>query len=1071
MSPSYVVPEHFEEYTLRVPEHFEKRRVFVPGYEGYTHVKIYHPYSAYEIPGSFTISFQGIILEAEGVKVYTSFLPIADEGFELRVIPKEVTLNIYGDVLVGPLIPVQGLQTTVPVKFMVKSVEPAFDEKLVRENEARSILNVTGCGEIVAPEGYEVTLASKRVVRKPLWVDLTTYRRLEGEGFGRIREGCYWYEDGGREEWPSSDAVCDSTPLERELFANSIVLVYHPLQETPLESSLVRGIWLRNYATQDISYTVTVQPVTFPPSESESTTFHANKASCEELSVLLFSNTTFWVRLHKDGRLVAELFLPRVIILPFPFSLQWWRGFTLGLVERSPRTMVNTMMLSTVAMLPRELMPAIAAALVFLKAGQVYNQRGEIFNATMALGNLTAMGLIYRGMADGYRLQGKHGFAAVCDNLSQTFLSKAKDVASDLGLRLVLDVSLEDFKTALGWRKASEFEQGYAAGKIAGAMFEAITYAATFAIVYHEFSTARDTLTMAGEAGQLSTPSVLKRFAQGLYAWVTPAIWDLAENAIKFEAWLKGKLTLPDVSKLILADQVSKSFGETVGKAFETLPDGGEPEDIVKSVSSIVDKVTADEDIPEEVGRKMLDILGRADEERIVRNEWEKVKQDAEVITDFWKRVKELEAWEKRDEPGRLLIEWLESLGKGRSDEAFDALQKSMGLGDEELNSIGKALENVGVENGLKLFDTYFNKVDAYYDEKLKEPIREYFLKTIKEAEDNAPNVLDAWLFVIPKQGVVMIKKENVNPYLPQPITRGFGLEHGDIVTGVFDNGKIEVTGVAYIHEGQSYVSFRPGTLDILNVKEGDPVCIIPHKKTLSIVLGSNHFTVSSEKYLADVVITKALGGELKAYKAKMEIAGGVKEGFAIIIDVQKLEDPATTIYKTIRLWGPDIHIKVSDIQGNYYVRIEPLTLDDIAKVATNIKDLNGKTIVTYENGKLEFLGKWGLKDFEYEPNKNELKSVLAISDANKRISVDAYYDPQMGMTGKLAVCEGAYWRNVKTFWVDDAHKVITLKYGKNSHLVLGYEGDSLMPKRVGVPSAWGEVYYRITAEHLSLVL
>ncbi|MEM3660168.1 MAG: hypothetical protein QXU11_07115, partial [Thermoproteota archaeon] len=148
VSPAYVVPEHFEEYTLRVPEHFEKRRVFVPGYEGYTHIKIYHPYSAFEIPGSFTISFQGLILEAEGVKVYTSFLPIADEGFELRVIPKEVTLNIYGDVLVGPLIPVQGLQTTVPVKYMVKSVEPAFEEKMLREDEAGSILKVTGSGEL-----------------------------------------------------------------------------------------------------------------------------------------------------------------------------------------------------------------------------------------------------------------------------------------------------------------------------------------------------------------------------------------------------------------------------------------------------------------------------------------------------------------------------------------------------------------------------------------------------------------------------------------------------------------------------------------------------------------------------------------------------------------------------------------------------------------------------------------------------------------------------------------------------------------------------------------------------------
>ncbi|MBO3832628.1 MAG: hypothetical protein FGF51_04490, partial [Candidatus Brockarchaeota archaeon] len=156
---------------------------------------------------------------------------------------------------------------------------------------------------------------------------------------------------------------------------------------------------------------------------------------------------------------------------------------------------------------------------------------------------------------------------------------------------------------------------------------------------------------------------------------------------------------------------------------------------------------------------------------------------------------------------------------------------------------------------------------------------------------------------------------------------------------------------------------------------------------------------------------------------------------------------------------------------GNYYVKIEPLTLDNIAEVLTNIKDLDGKPIVTYENGKLEFLGKWELKNFEYEPNKNELKSALAIPGTNKRITVDAHYDSQMGMAGKLAVYDGAYWRNVKASWVDDARKVITLKYGENSHLVLSYEGDSLMPETVGPPSAWGEVYYRITAEHLSSVL
>ncbi len=830
VSPAYVVPEHFEEYTLRVPEHFEKRRVFVPGYEGYTHVKIYHPYTAFEIPGSFTISFQGIILEAEGVKVYTSFLPIADEGFELRVIPKELTLNIYGDVLVGPLIPVQGLQTTVPVKYMVVSVEPAFEETMVREDEAKSMFNSTGCGELTAPEGYEVVLASKRVVRKQVWVDSETYRRLEQEGFGRIRDGCYWYEDGNREEWPSSDAVCEATPLEREFYANSITLVYHPLQETPLETSLVRGLWLRNYATQDIEYTVTVEPVTLPPGKPESATLRAEKASCEELSIILFTNTTFWVRLRKGERLVAELFMPRLLSLPLPFPLQWWRGFTLGLINRSERIMVNIMMLSTVAMVPRELMPVIAVALGALKAYQVYNQRGEVFNATTALGNLTAMGLIYREMAEGYRLQGKHGFAAVCDELSQTFLDNAKEVAIDLGLRLVMDVTLEDFKVALGWRKASEFQQGYAAGKIVGAMVEAVSYAATYATIYHELSTATDMLTAAGKAGQLSATTVLKRFGQGLYAWITPAIWDLAETGMKAGAWLKGRLTLPDISKLILADRFSKDFGETVGKAFQSLPDGGEPEDIAKKVSDIVDRVTADNDVPESVGLRILDILSRISGEYVGEKDWgEKAYQTAETMVEAWKRVSELEAWKKGGELGRLLVDWLESLEGKKLGEALDALQKFGSLGDEELNNIGGALAKVGFsENGLKLFDTYFKTI-------VLEQHGKNIANALVEAVSKNSEVLEAWSNAIEK-GLKILVDVSTRGEGDLNIEGRIGTGRGQILPGYYWIQVISEDSGNEVNEGLRNIGPPEGAIGLLHfegVKGGDKYILILESVTV----------------------------------------------------------------------------------------------------------------------------------------------------------------------------------------------------------------------------------------------
>ena len=863
-SPAYVVPEHFEEYTLRVPEHFEKRRVFIPGYEGYTHVKIYHPYSAFEIPGSFTIGFEGIILEAEGVKVYTSFLPIADEGFELRVIPKNLTLNIYGDVLVGPLIPVQGLQTTVPVKYVVTSVEPAFEEKLVREDEAKSILNATGCGEVKAPEGYEVTLASKRVVRKPLWVDTSTYWRLQQEGFGRIREGCYWYEDGHREEWPSADAVCEATSLEREFYANRIVLVYHPLQETPLESSLVRGLWLRNYATQDIDYTVTIEPVTLPPGKPETATLRVEKACCRELSMLLFTNTTFWVRLRKDERLVAELFMPRVLSLPFPFSLQWWRGFALGLINRSQRIMVNIMMLSMVAMVPRELMPVIAVALGFMKVCQVYNQRGEIFNATMALGNLMSMGLIYRGMADGYRLQNKNGFAAVCNNLSQTFLEKAREVASDLGLRLILDVSLEDFKVALGFRRASEFEQGYAAGRIVGAMVEAASYAATYATIYHEFSTARDTLNAAGQAGQLSASTVLKRFGQGLYAWITPAIWDLAETGIKLGVWVKGKLSLPDVSKLILADRFSNEFGETVGKAFRSLPDGGEPEDIAKGVSNIVDKATLDSDVPESVGSRILDILSRISREYVGEKDWgEKSRHILETMVEAWKRVSELEAWKKGGEPGKLLMDWMDGTSNGKGGEMVNVLRGLAQLGDGELESVGRALTRVGddSENGLMLFKTYLGARDDYGRE-----IADAFLNSVSKH----PELLSFWSGAVEDRAAIFIGASHEQDRISLP--EGIRESVYRVIIQDSEGENILIDGFRRIGSGQETIRFssedtagriRKGEEYLVILKTATPGDFLEKYPSRFVkATGGNAYLMDTEKSR----VVEGLVGELDEY-------------------------------------------------------------------------------------------------------------------------------------------------------------------------------------------------------------
>jgi hypothetical protein len=696
VSPNYVVPEHFEEYTLKVPEHFEKVRVFVPGYEGYTHVKIYHPYCTFYYPSGLGLGGPGVVLSAEGVEVHTTFLPIADEGFELTFVPKELKMNILGEVLVGPNIPASGVfTTTAQVRYLVTSVTPAFEEFVVDERKAREMLGLSGVGEIKAeevPAGYEAALESTIVKRERLWLNETEYRRVAEEGFGRVREGFYYYEDGGEAIWPSADSARSLSGLEAELFGNKIRLIYHPLELH--EGNSVRGISLRNYASRSLNYSVQVEPVSLLPAsaKAQSGSIVAPAASCLELSMFqLVSDVTFIVSLRYGDRQVARLYLMRTLAVP-PYC----QGFIRGFLSKAPSIAIPVCFLGIAAIAPSSVVRGLSYAVIVAKAVEVYSQREQLIGAALTLANLTALSMEHNRLAAAYAAMGKPQLARKALETSASLSAQALDVAKDLGLGLFVGVDPQELKVALGYTEANEYERGYAAGRVAGSIVAAVAYVGTFTVLY-------DKLAASGGAGQLSTASILSRVGKGLYNWLTPSIWDLAELGM---AKVRD-LTVKHAAEVMLADQIDRGFGSVAGEAARVLLTDGGKADVAEAVADIVEKTTLDGELPEDVAAKLLAALEPVGRAYVGDGEWgAKVRRVAYDVLEVWKREGAV---------GDALMDWLKGSQEEQAERIADeVLIKLKDLGDDALKSLEAAIEAVGADRSAKFLEAYFKASGRY---------------------------------------------------------------------------------------------------------------------------------------------------------------------------------------------------------------------------------------------------------------------------------------------------------------------------------------------------------------------
>lgn len=672
------VPEHYDKLLVMIPVHEEKLNITIPGYRSLMRIRLH----------SLGVNtFENMLRSMLNGKNMTAIFMLGETLLEGTLAPLSLTIPVLGVELEAGE---KSLGEDV-AGYVMERVEQCFEDiGLVSEDQACSLLGVTRSmlrsGEV--PEGFDVAFAYEAWVNSSKILlnstQLAIYNHTVSEYIRRNN-----LQDDLRLCWRRVTNLTEV--VEPSNKSGNLTLIYRPL--STYGGELVRTVRVRNYAKSTMNYklrverydaTVMVHMEILRRLITQSQFVDvwlgyltliglygsAHQLMKEEVEIqfevgkgyrdaLMVSKTSadiiptyfvYFIELVYGSKIVAMVAF-QLVYGPDPF----WQGFLDGLILDKGLGVAMSVAVLIISALAPEITPVLLAISMGLKAFQFFTSQGPmLLNAFFTIGNLTLLATMCEANAMQCHLAGKYEFAAKALNLSRAISAKAMEVAVDTGLQLFFGISLDDVKIVLGQKNASRYESGRAWGRVIGTIVECVAYVTTFTILY-------DRLTSSASVGQLSVKSILTRVGRGLYNWVTPAVWDLAEFGVRVGAWVKGKLDLRDVSNVLFADQVHKGFGETVDRAFKTLPDGGEPETIVKGVSEIVDKTVLDKEVPETIGKRMLNILKTVGEAYAGDREWgEKVKNAADNIVEAWKRVKGLEAWKTSGEPGGLLTDWLE---------------------------------------------------------------------------------------------------------------------------------------------------------------------------------------------------------------------------------------------------------------------------------------------------------------------------------------------------------------------------------------------------------------------------
>jgi len=670
---NFIAPEEWRSYVVKVEEYNETRRVFVPGYQGATHLKLY--FMATGMVPEYLSDFDGVRL-----------IPISPDGFTLTLENSSYFSKTA---------------KTLNVKYALIDVKPSFlYERILREDEVKKLLSIPEDERLEpskVPSNYEVKLLKEEVLNQSETVTVSDefYEWLKYNGW---EDHDYKYEDTGETRW-NLDKATASVPHGKK-----IELVYRPLAYGG--GSLVQGVLVKNYAACDVEYGLEASsgPMRAPP---ERRTINVPAFGSTPLQLVQLEDTEYpiFISLKYGDRVIATLQVSfRSGELPV-----FWRGFWNGFASKGLGIVATCGIMIVVGfVLPPKW--AAAASLIVLVTGIAMNIAEvwtDVHNALVTMDSLNGLADVCEGRAKEFNEIGMTQHANELSELAQTFRLEARDIddnlLSNVFSNLALDVSWDEIRLAFGLREQpstrdKDYRVGYATGRIVGAIASCAAYVTTFYAVVNRIRAER----IGGKP--LSVKDALRIVGRGIYNWITPAIWDAV--------MLKLKPSFHKATDLLLGNKYSRKLGDIIGDLVERINNPLVVENTLETVSRLSKHVLENVPSRESSGR-ILDAISMIIEHYSPEELEEKGGAIARSIVSIW--IKD------GDEGINLLSSWIDT--NAEEPARMEVLEKALlATGGDATKEVLLKIGDI-VDGYLGIKSVYGTEnAEAFLDKVLKNP-------------------------------------------------------------------------------------------------------------------------------------------------------------------------------------------------------------------------------------------------------------------------------------------------------------------------------------------------------------
>ncbi|MBO3809782.1 MAG: hypothetical protein FGF50_09355, partial [Candidatus Brockarchaeota archaeon] len=652
---NFVTPEEWRTYLVEVEGYEETKRVFVPSYQGATHVKPYLMKNCLAPPSmSF---FDGL-----------SLIPISPNGFTLTLGNASNIAEIF------PKVP--------EVRYMLLDVKPRFlCERVLREDEVKKLFHLNEDERLEPsriPPGYEVKLVKEEVLNQSEIVTVSDdlYEQLKHSNW---EDYDYKYEDTGVKKWDLNKATT------RVPHGKTIELVYRPLT---CRGDLVKGVLVKNYAARNMAYELEVLqgPIVGVLPKSSVLSIPAYGSIPMNIIQLESASPLILIRLKYGNRIISTL-----LVSTAGKVSEFWKGFWDGVKEKLPGIIITATVMIILAiptaggsLLHYVKKIVTTGVLIGLMVGTLANVR-ELFDAYSTYAVMDKVAEEFEGFSQRASYFGYMRTYSFFQRLKEKVKESQLLVMENTGLDLLADITVRDIFIAFGREDATEYEKGRAIGRLVGAAASLIEYEVIF---YKFLSHGPKLLSLGGK---------IKEVLRGIYNWLTPAIWDLGALLIK---QVRARLVARRLACMIAIFEQSEGFTKYLGSIGENEP----------SIKSVLDNMGS----PEDYVDRALEISGRLGlrEETffsLIRAYGESIKNlGHEKLEKFLKDIQEISSKDRG-----LAEEFLKLTGNIKDSELLkkvitEIIPKFLDFDESELTVFRRVLINLrNSESTVKLLDGY----------------------------------------------------------------------------------------------------------------------------------------------------------------------------------------------------------------------------------------------------------------------------------------------------------------------------------------------------------------------------